>query len=120
MVGRVNTTDLDAWVRKQTQITNDEIRQALELTHVGGSTWIQIARVLVYHGFERTSDGWVRRRPSPATPCPTYRQLQKAAADRRARCRAALVKETRKDPAAYEPEHRDPTIQDPGWADKSR
>jgi hypothetical protein len=112
----MNTADLDKWVRAQEHITTDQLRSLLGVTHVGGSTWIQIARVLTYHGFERDSDGWARKHPSPSAPCPTYRQLQKAASDRRARCRAALLQEQKKDPTKYEPENRDPEVQDPQWA----
>jgi hypothetical protein len=70
-----------------------------------------------HHGFVRQGSGWVRTAPSPAEPCPSYRDLQKAANDRRARCRAALVKEP-KDPNVYEPQNRDPSIQDPVWSAK--
>lgn len=115
----MNNQELDQWVRQKNHVTTDELRTLLGLKHVGGSTWIQIARVLTYHGFERDVDGWIRKHPSPEKPCPTYRQLQRAAADRRARCRAALLREQAKDPTLYEPTHRDPTVQDPGWADKT-
>lgn len=116
----MNALDLDSWIREQNHVTPELVRQALGMKHVGGSTWIQVSRMLVYHGFERTLTGWERKRPSPAAPCPTYRQLQKSAADRRARCRAALLKEKPKDPTVYDPVHRDPTVQDPAWSERGR
>jgi hypothetical protein len=98
-------------------VTTADLRAALKLKRVGGSTWIAIARVLKYHGFIRQAQGWVRVAPSPKEDCPSYRALQQVANDRRARCRAALIKEP-KDQNVYEPVHRDPTIQDPFWSTK--
>ena len=114
----MDQTVLETWLRKRDTATTDEIRKTLRLARPGGSTWIQIARVLVYHGFERSVSGWVRVSPSPKTPCPSYRELQKAASDRRARCKAALAKEQGKDLTLYEPTHRDPRVQDPTWAQR--
>lgn len=111
----MNLQTLEAWVRTQNAATTADLRAALNLKRVGGSTWIAIARVLKFHGFVRQAQGWVRVSPSPAGDCPSYRSLQIAAADRRTRCRAALVKEP-KDQNVYEPQNRDPSIQDPLWA----
>ena len=114
----MNLQTLKTWVRSQNAVTTSDLRKALGLKRVGGSTWIAIARVLKFHGFVRQAQGWVRVNPSPAGDCPSYRALQLAANERRARCRAAMVKEV-KDPTVYEPQNRDPTIQDPFWADKN-
>jgi hypothetical protein len=113
----MNQETLERWLRTRNTATTDELRKVLKLRRPGGSTWIQVARVLTYHGFVRDLSGWVRQKPSPAGPCPSYRDLQKLASERRARCRAALVKE-RTDPAFYEPINRDPGIQDPDWSSR--